>query len=306
MPHLQVLEIIGLSPVPLSSTEVSKIWGTDYCAYRRTKKPSVNYVFEIIKDLYNPRPRLFHPTERFLSISYKESVQQRLSFLENKFNPPAGKRKETEDGYIITVNTIRTEAEAEDDRERSKADSERQAIMNNHRNWRYRLNFKGLLLYLIDTDYNNKNKNKDKNQTIKPKRIPIKTIDNVFKNFVSRPDNIVEFRFLRYFDVLDKVYGMSEKITILTEIALEMQNLLTLYAPESLRYNFMRRCYDAIASPYALKDNTLLNRLSGKNPDKQILDILREYKVNMLEDLIVEQEKSLENMYMELDRSYFI
>ncbi len=296
LPHLQVLEIIGISKEPLSSTEVSKIWGMNYCPYRKTDKPSVNYVFEIIKDLYKPRHHLHH-SERFLSISYKESVQKRLSFLENKFDRRVGERKETENGYIITVRTIRCKAEADDDFERSKADSERQAIMSNHRNWRYRLNFKGLLLYLIDVHYNNKDpKRQDKDM----KAISNKTVDNVFENFVTRQDNKDYFKFLQYFDVLGKVYGIRKKNTALIDIALEMQNLLTLLAPESLRYYFMRRCYDEIASSYALKGNTFLNRLSGKNPDKQILDTLREYKLNILKDLIVEEENTLKNMKRDL------
>lgn len=290
LPHLQVLEIIGLSQEPLSSTKVSKIWGMNYSPYRKTKKPSVNYVFEIIKDLY--KPRYFHHSERFLSISCKKSVQKRLSFLENKFDPRVGEHKETENGYIITVRTIRSKAEADDDFERSKADSERQAIMNNHRNWRYRLNFKGLLLYLLDAHYNNKD------PTIKP--VSIKTIDNIFKNFLTRPDNTVEFKFLQYFDVLGNVYGRRKKITALVDIALEMQNLLTLLAPESLRNYFMRRCYDEVASSYALKGYTFFNRLPGKKPDKQILVALRRYKLNILKDLIAEEENTLENMKRDL------
>lgn len=298
--YRQVLEIIGLSQTPLSPIEIARKWEERY--------PATNYLFEVIKNLY--KLGHLHHAERFLSISYNERSSERISVLEAKLEPKPGGDKEVVDGYEISVKTIRSRQEYEEDFKRTQTELEISKIKNNHRNWKYRLNLKGLLLYLISAHYHNEEANrivasvrqKKKQSEIEATKqvVSIKTIDCILENFIRRSDIRHDLIFLQYLIKLDDIYGSKTKVRIMTDIALELQYQLKILVPEYLKYYIIRRCYDVVAESYAIENNYFFKRLSSAE-DMQKKSELKVLKIKILKDLIPFEEQTLKNMKKDLE-----
>jgi hypothetical protein len=203
-PHMEVLKIFGLSPIALSTYEVFK--------QKKSK-----YTYEVIKDLYK---------HGFLTKSYKESVQKEIDFLEKHIGS-----KGIVDEYDVMARTFSSFKEEQDI---DRAILRISKLQNDRENWRYSLNFKGPLLYLIG------------NQT---RKVSYAIINNMINNLNGGK----EFSFLEYFDVFDR----NEKIDLLIQIAVELQFNLMTYGREYLRFYIIKRCQEEISIWLAIKDNTL-------------------------------------------------
>jgi hypothetical protein len=115
MEYCQVLEIIGLSSLPLSSRQIEKEWIKKFSSDRNTPN---SYIYEVIRKLFKPEfAGQTHP-ERFLRVTYKETAKEK-------------------------IRNIQAIEKDDWNRELKVA-----PITNNPRNWRYYLNLKGFLLYL--------------------------------------------------------------------------------------------------------------------------------------------------------------
>ena len=104
----------------------------------------------------------------------------------------------------------------DEDREFTRALLRIESLKENHRNWRYSLNLKGLLLYLYNT-----------------REYPrgSKTIYSVFSNVANRNVTVMDMRFLRHFEIFSHLYNKKILVEILTQIAFELKDMLSRMTP---------------------------------------------------------------------------
>ena len=240
-PHMEALRIFGLSPIPLSTYEVFK--------QKKTK-----YAYEVIKDLYN---------NGYLTKSCKESVQYEIDFLEKQIGS-----KDIAHGYEVRSRTF---SGFNEQQKIDRAILRISSLENDRENWRYSLNFKGLLLYLNGH---------------KARKINYKIINDIINKLKKEK----EFAFLQYFDVFDK----NEKIDLLIEIATELQFLLKTLTQEYLRNYIVNRCYDEIVIALPIDVNAMFNKLFAQEISKT-----REYRLRILDELIAIQQDRLKQMEQE-------
>lgn len=292
--YRQILEIIGLSKTPLSRVEISKKWNEKY--------PPTNYVFEVINNLY--KPGNLYESERFLSVSYNEKSRYKIAQLEEiKRHTYSDKDIEAE----LKINEIK----------------------KNYKNWKYTLNLKGLLLYLISAHYHNENANKialevrkekKQNEIAKDKQIvTIKTIDEVIKNSSNINYSITNLKFLHHFDPFRNMFDKRTRVEILTMIALELQNVLKIWTKVALKEYVLRRCYEELDMILNMKDSWFSRRLPRTKKQIQELDLLQYTESRILDILIELEEQRIKEMkekltkmqngkylfYSSLQRSYF-
>jgi hypothetical protein len=247
--HTQILEIIGLGKEALSANEIVQR------SLKEHPSTTTKYTYEVIKELYRV-DHLGQPhAERFLKISYGESAKGEISNIEAT----------EKDDWIRPARIAQ--------------------ITNNPRNWRYRLNYKGLLLYLIAVH--------------QAHQVNRRTINTMIRNLSSYSD----FEFLQYFDVFEK-----EKVDLLLEIALELQFQLKTLTPEYLRNYILNRCYDEITIDLSILDNPLFRHLSNLShipkfrkteQETNLILKLRNYKLKILNELMSSEQNRLKEMEQE-------
>lgn len=241
---MQILEIIGLSKVPLSSRQIEKEWTRSFSADRNTEN---SYIYEIIKKLHKPR---------FLKVSYKETAIEKIRNIQPTENDDWDRELK-----ILPIT-----------------------ITDNPRNWRYRLNLKGFLLYLKLVDEND--------------QVDTRKINSIITNL----SNYEEFDFLNYF----AIFGNADKVKLLVEIVRELKSNLNTYSREYLSYYIIKRCYEEISIWLAIQDNILIKKFSRLMKKKEIEDTnellaeLRNCKFDILDELIPIALSILE--FMMIDR----
>lgn len=260
--HKFVLETVGLSPKPMSTTDIER-----KCPTGRNSN-----VYTIVRDLFGQSNQI-----RFLKISYKDNIHNEISRLEDEFDL----HPET------TVSIIADGEQAEWDSKRTEADFKISDLKNNKSNWRYSLNLKGFLLYLLAVDKN------------KRAAIPYTKINRLIMNIKYKDPQ--EFSFLKYFDIFDEIQGSpNRKIDLLFEITLELQHQLKEITAKFLREYSIRRCYDEISSWDAINDMNPFKRAMSKRVKKNHLK-LKQYKLAILNQLIPSEKNLIKNMMQDLD-----
>lgn len=176
---LQVLQIIGSSEEPLSSTEIHNRWIKKFSIYRKIPGTQHSYIYEVIKNLYKPG-HLQH-AERYVSITYKDKIAEKITLLRNKY-----------DLKNLEVNEVRTRTLTIDEGfERTKADLAIPGMANNPRNWKYLLNLKGLLLFLRSARSNSREVVEENKQQLKLAKINrIKNEQNELNNQLREIDRL--------------------------------------------------------------------------------------------------------------------
>jgi hypothetical protein len=154
-------------------------------------------------------------------------------------------------------------------------------LKNNSRNWRYRLNFKGYLLYLISV---HENRHDDRKLT---------KIKHIVRNLSQISDT--EFGFLGYFAIFGKEFGDDYKVDILIEIAVELQYQLKHLTPEYIKYYAIRRLYEEISFWLGFDENIFLKPALTKK-ERVRNARLQIYKVKLLNELIAFEQKTIEDM----------
>jgi hypothetical protein len=270
--HMHILEIIGLAKKPLSAYEILKKSMNDHPLM------TSRYFYEVVKELAKTQSEyLAKPhSERFLKISYKEKVYKEIEQLEKKYRLGSQKDKA---GMEISSRTFSNSAE---EKQIDKAMLRITNLKNKSRNWRFRLNFKGFLLYLISV---HENRLDDK------KLMKIKVM---VRNLSQNIDT--EFRFLGYFEILDKEFGDVYKVHILVELAVELQYHLQDLTLEYLRYYVIRRLYEEVSFWLGFDENIFLkpSLLAKKEWERYVR--LQKYKIKLLNELITFEQKSIEDM----------
>jgi hypothetical protein len=248
--YMQVLEIIGLGNIASSSRQIEKQW----IGNRQTTN---SYIYEIIKKLHKPETAGQIDAERFLKVSYKETAIEKIRNIEAT----------QKDVYVRELKIA--------------------LITNNPRNWRYRLNLKGFLLYLRLVGEN------DKADTRK--------INSIINNLT----NYEEFDFLGYFDV----FGNADKVKLLVQIATELNSNLITYSREYLKYYIMKRCYEEISIWLDIQDNFFIKKFSRFMKKRDIEDSdkltaeLRNFKINIINELIPIHENMLVDLKIDLKKT---
>ncbi len=232
----QVLKIIAESPNPLSSYQIHKEW------MKRHSPGSPNrYIYQIVRDLFKPdgNKRHIQAMKGFLRISYKEKYEKEISRLRQRFGIGVGKKYSDYGNVRVIVYK-----NAKEEMDRTRAILKIGDMMRNIRYYRYSLNFKGFLLYLLSSYDDYEEIYDDK---ISEKRNNIRTVYQVIKILTTREDDIKdEFEFLRYFNVFDEIYGTKEFVRTLLDIANELRYQLEILTSEYIQYYFMRRCYEEV------------------------------------------------------------
>ena len=264
---MNVLRVIGSSPRPLST-------------YQIFKQVHTKYAYEVIKDLHK---------NGFVMISYNEKTKNEIDMLDKQMGTTS-----VVDEFKIRSRTFSSfEEEQQIDRTIGRISS----LSNEPKNWRYSLNFKGFLLYLIG--YQNR-------------KVNYKFTNIVIKNLKTSK----EFDFLEYLDTFqDDVFTTFEKIDLLIEIAIELQFQLKTLTKEYLSYYLKRRLYDEITSDIVVKTNPILNTISmlgSKNKheelkrqekERKVVRQLVQSKISLLMDLISKEKFMLESMVIDLEKT---
>lgn len=122
------------------------------------------------------------------------------------------------------------------------------------RNWRYHLNFRGFLYYLILVHENGEDRKK------------LKLINKIVRSLSDRDIDIDEdeFSMLQYFDIFDEVFGADYKVPILIEIAVELQYQLKKLTTKYLKYYIIRRLYAQISFSIELESDYIINKIMKK------------------------------------------
>jgi len=256
-----VLQIIGLSQKPLSSREIENEW------LRHSSCRQNSYIYEVIKDLYKPEYLGQRYQERFLKLFYKENVKNEIELLERKIKNLESYEHEEWAPTIKRIDELRL----------------------NPQNWRYSLNFKGFLLYLIASYENQK--------------ISYRVINIIINNLKDKE----EFNFLNYIDI----YERNLKINLLIKIALELQFQFKTLTPEYLSYHLKNRLYEEITLDISFKTDPMIDRLlllgsknkneelSRQEQEHQAARLLSERKISLLNDLISYEQKKVEKMMLD-------
>jgi hypothetical protein len=267
---LEVLEIAGLSSEPLSSYQIATLWGEKFSTDRNAE-PNIKYIYEVIRRLFRPG-ETSHP-ERFLSISYKRKVQEEVFALEKKYN-----------FWQLKPGEIRSITSADPNYTRVvRAGSRIDELKTNRRNWRYGLNLKGLLLYLVLADEYGRDK---------------RIIHKVFTNVSNSNIGIIDLHFLQHFNVFEKLYNVKTLVEILTQIAIELKDMISRMTPKFLKNYILTRCYEEITIDISINNNFFLKAMKQVNEGK--LEELHNYKVKVLHELIPIERERLEEMEEEL------
>ncbi len=142
------------------------------------------------------------------------------------------------------------------------------------RNFRYSLNFKGFLLYLLTT-YNRGQIN-----------------HKIINSMITNLSRFEEFEFLEYFDI----FKGRQRVNLLIEIAVELQFQLKTLTPEYLRYYVLNRCNDEMTFWLGIENNVL--SLQRKKKSKR-QDELTNYKIKVLNELISIEDDRLKRRKQE-------
>jgi len=159
-------------------------------------------------------------------------------------------------------------------------------IKMNPRNWRYNLNIKGFLLYLNLVD--------------EYELVVAKTVNSIINNLT----NYQEFNFLDYFTI----FGNTDKVKLLVEIARELKFNLNTYSREYLRFYIMKRYHEEISYWLAIENDFLIKKFSrfikkkGIENDELIKE-LSNYKIKILYELIPFEQNVLEDLMIDLKRT---
>ena len=282
--YRQVLEIIGLTENPLSRTQIVDRWSQKY--ERQLKKANENnnqnkYIYEVINNLFK-LGNLTH-NERYLGITLREEADKQISDLNQKYGNTTYSNHDTgmseskivyldnrqifEDNFEVDVVDFGNQNELEKTNKKSKSERMIELIENNPRNWKFTLNLKGLLLYLINTDTHNKriiidnqsdfnnkkfHSNRD-NKIIHEGIIGYKTIYKIITNLAKKEYCINSaYKVLQHVMIISRIDGKKAFVKFLTDISLELQNQLKLNA-SYLEYYIFRRCYEWIKFWYEIE-----------------------------------------------------
>ena len=200
-------------------------------------------------------------------------------------------------------------------------------IENNPRNWKFTLNLKGLLLYLIRTDAHNKKiiadeerKNyKTKSRTNRYNKIDYegtagyKTIYKIITNLAKKEFCINSaYKVLQHVMIIGQIEGIKALVKFLTDTAIELQNQLKLNA-SYLEYYILRRCYERIKFWYGIGElrNFWLSGASHFKEFKHLKDFdnskerndLQVAKRNILNELIPFHQRMLDYMKDDLENT---
>jgi hypothetical protein len=97
-------------------------------------------------------------------------------------------------------------------------------------------------------------------------------------------------------------------VKLLVQIARELKFNLNVYSHEYLEYYIMRRCHEEISISLLIEDNFLIKKFSRLMKKKHIENNelrteLRNYKINILQQLIPFQLNMLEELMIDLKRT---
>ena len=298
--RMEVLEIIGLSEIPLSSYAVHQTWINKYSPDRNLVKSARHerfqhtYIYDIIKDYCKPDD-VDNP-ENYLRVSYQLPVMNELKQLVDKYNS-LPEEYQSED-YFNQVHVIETENQRRKLALEIKIDGihREQKFIKNHRNWRFALTIRGFIQYLLLVYIHDK---------ISKRKINA-MVDNLSK--------LQDYKFLECLKVYSILDPSNERKTHLTlNIALELQNQFKILTSKSIKYYMMRRCYDEIASFYAEENRRYINYNFLKTSifkgfmdfkfDNLARNNLKMSKIMILKELIPMQEQLLNDMITDLKTS---
>lgn len=131
--------------------------------YRNLPRTQHSYIYEVIKGLHK---------SGYLHIVYKENIADKISSLKTKFD--------------FNNNTIQVRRSSEDEAlKKTLAELKIAEMGNNHRNWRYLLNLKGLLLYLRSARRTSPEEIEAQKQVVELKRKNIQTEQNKLNDLLE-------------------------------------------------------------------------------------------------------------------------
>lgn len=170
-------------------------------------------------------------------------------------------------------------------------------------NWKFRLNIRGLLLYILGRFGEDSNKEKKKKKKVK---YNVRGLHNVLENLSQNYSG--DFPFLLYYSDIKKVFDNLLRqnipkylqIEILKNIAFELRSLLDTASIEDLNYEVTKRYYDKIRL-FFFERFSLLTSITPLIEDRGLVDLdtankITKYQSKISEYLIFKQEKDLDEM----------
>lgn len=212
---------------------------------------------------------------RFLKISYKNQELAKAVQKGKKIVP--NHRIVDDKGYDYVFIEDFTDA----DEEFRKKFNE---MEGNPRNYRYSLNIRGLLLYLLGVNDINIKTNKKHTDTRKISRV----LENLSENCKN------DFPFLLYYKDFQRVLGKPFMIHLFKDISVELQNQLDTSSIPFLTYwvtfryisilnKHLSRLVDNMFLPFVKSEMNRDNLLKFKHYKAYILEFLKEYQEKQLE-----------------------
>ena len=122
---------------------------------------------------------------------------------------------------------------------------------------------------------------------------------HVFTNVANRKLALMDMKFIRHFEVFKTLYNTGTLVGFLIQIAIELRDMLTRMTSKFLRDYLITRCYEEVAIDIGTINSFFLRR----QIDKERLQLLQNYKVRILNELIPIEDEKLNELQDELEKT---
>ena len=205
------------------------------------------------------------------------------------------KAEEIEKDHLVPFTVFNTPEEKE---EIQRLFAENSEIKKNTRNWRYELNIRGLILYILGEIELEKNESRKHNNRI----------SKVLQHLYEYKANKQKFPFLRFYENFRDKYKQIEskerlpayyEVKLLKKISLELQNLVRTADIDLLNYWVTRRFSGEITYYFIALRRTMLSSLLNREDVLFFADYqLRNLEVIM--EYLVDEYKKVQTIYNDL------
>jgi hypothetical protein len=235
--YMVLLSIIGTSEIPLSTYQI----------FQRTGKSK--YVYEMIKELTGIPKEPF--TDRLTNPKYRKRNRQSNPQYQKEYEQKV--KAAARGARFVTIT-------GDDDFDRRK--------------WKYSLNFRGFLLYLVGESRSKRQDNRR------------------LRRVISNPVILEQAPFLQYWQDFER--SKFDVTGTLRQIGIEFQNLLTIYNVEYLQRRVTERYFFALDSYFGRLKRAGLFHIYIKIVDRQTHGKLKDYRLKMYSMLNEWHRKEIE------------